>query len=320
MLSRVADAIYWMSRYIERAENTARFIDVNLHLMLDLPAGVSQQWEPLILVTGDHALFSERYGHATQERVTEFLTFDRAYPNSIASCLFQARENARSVREIISSEMWEHLNAFYLKVQDTPKHGVIDAPHAFYTQVKMGCHLLAGITDATMSHGEAWHFGRLGGMLERADKTSRILDVKYFILLPSAQDLATPFDNIGWSALLKSASALEMYRKAYGPISPTHVAAFLILHPEFPRAVYYSLQEADHSLRAITGSPPGAHANEPERLLGRLCAELTYTHIDDIIRQGFHEFLDTLQYRLNAIDLAIFETYFALQPVQKDIP
>ncbi|MBM3262505.1 MAG: alpha-E domain-containing protein [candidate division Zixibacteria bacterium] len=318
MLSRVADAIYWMSRYVERAENTARFIDVNLHLMLDLPAGFARQWKPLIAVTGDETLFQKRYGQATEEHVVEFLTFDRSYPNSIVSCLSQARENARSIREIISSEMWEHLNAFFLTVQNTRPDLAADAPHDFYTEVKMGCHLMAGITNATMSHGEGWHFGRLGGMMERADKTLRILDVKYFILLPQVQDVGTPFDNIGWSALLKSASALEMYRIAFGLIHPSRVAEFLILHPEFPRAIHYCLRKADRSLHAIAGSPAGTFANEPERLLGHLCAELSYRPIGDIIGGGLHEFLDMFQYRLNEIDQTIFDTFFALRPIQKE--
>lgn len=318
MLSRVADAIYWMSRYIERAENTARFIDVNLSLMLDAPNELSQQWEPLVMVTSDHELFYERYGRATRERVTDFLTFDRSYPNSIVSCVSSARENARSVREIISSEMWEHLNAFYLKMQSSSSRQAMEEPHAFYTDVKMGCHLLAGITDATMSHDEGWHFGRLGGMLERADKTSRILDVKYFLLLPRLADVSSPFDNISWSALLKSASALEMYRKKHGPILPRNVAEFLILQTEFPRAIQFSLKHADRSLHAITGTAVGASGSVPERLLGRLCSDLSYRSIDDILQIGLHEYLDTFQIHLNEITIAIFDAFFALRPVTEE--
>ena len=187
MLSRVADSIYWMGRYVERAENVARFVDVNLNLMLDAPTGVDQQWQPLVNITGDHEGFTKRYGEATQEKVIQFLTFDRENPNSILSCLRAARENARSVREIISSEMWLQLNQFYLMVNSaavtTNGH---ETPHDFFTEVKLASHLFAGVTDSTMTHGEAWHFCQLGRKLERADKTSRILDVKYFILLRSA--------------------------------------------------------------------------------------------------------------------------------------
>ena len=197
MLSRVADSIYWMSRYVERAENVARFVDVNLNLMLDAPSGADQQWSPLVNTTGDHADFEKRYGQATQQNVIGFLTFDRDNPNSMISCLRSARENARSVREIISSEMWLQLNQFYLMVNEAASSGKgVESPHDFYSQVKLSSQLFTGVTDATMTHGEAWHFCRLGRKLERADKTSRILDVKYFILLRSVADVGTPIDDI----------------------------------------------------------------------------------------------------------------------------
>src|SRR5262245_14101102 len=175
MLSRVAESIYWMSRYAERAENVARFIAVNLQLMLDAPDGSDQQWEPLVATTGDHEDFAKRYGVPSQQNVLQFLTFDPENSNSILSCLRAARENARSVREIISSEMWLQLNKFYLMVNQAagPEGGLV-SPHEFYTEIKLASQLFSGITEATMTHGEAWHFARLGQMLERADKTSRI--------------------------------------------------------------------------------------------------------------------------------------------------
>src|SRR5213083_1955640 len=172
MLSRVADSIYWMSRYVERAENVARFIDVNLNLMLDAPDGAGRQWQPLVNTTGDHEDFAERCGEATQHNVIQFLTFDRDNPNSIISCLRAARENARSVREIISSEMWLQLNKSYLMVNDAAAADQsLAARHDFFGEVKLASHLFSGITEATMTHGEAWHFARLGQRLERADKT-----------------------------------------------------------------------------------------------------------------------------------------------------
>lgn|SRR5574340_250053 len=179
MLSRVASSIYWLNRYIERAENYARFIEVNLNLSLDLPRGTIEQWEPLVATTGDHDMFLERYGKATKETVIQFLVADSANPSSILSCLLAARENARSVREIISTEMWEQVNRFYLMVTGAVVRGMSSHNlHTFLAEVKAASHLLLGITDATMSHGEGWHFARLGRLLERADKTSRILDVK----------------------------------------------------------------------------------------------------------------------------------------------
>ena len=169
MLSRVADSIYWMSRYVERAENVARIVDVNLNIMLD-SASADQQWQPLVNITGDHEDFAKRYQEANRQTVLEFLTFDRDNPNSILSCLRSARENARSVREIISSEMWLQLNQFYLTVKAAAEGGQgMDSPHEFFTNVKLSSHLFTGLTDATMTHGEGWHFSRLGRKLERAD-------------------------------------------------------------------------------------------------------------------------------------------------------
>jgi uncharacterized alpha-E superfamily protein len=316
MLSRVADSIYWMNRYIERAENVARFIDVNLQLMLDLPAGTTEQWAPLVDITDDQLLFQERYGATTRENVVAFLTFDTGNPNSIYACLRAARENARSVREVISSEMWEQVNTFYLMVRDAAAQGrVMAEPHAFFTEVKMASHQFVGITDVTMSHNEGWHFGRLGCVLERADKTSRILDVKYYLLLPNVYDVGTPVDDIQWSAVLKSASAFEMYRKRFGLLRPDRVADFLMLDREFPRAMHYCLVHAEESLHAISGSPPGTFQNAAEQHLGRLRSELDYVQIDEIIARGLHEFLDAFQAKLNDVGTAIFETFVALRPV-----
>ena len=179
MLSRVANSIYWMSRYVERAENVARFISVNLNLSLDMPGEAGQQWWPLVVITGDDEQYQERITTTTKESVVQFLTFDKENPNSILSCLRSARENARGVREIISAEMWEHINKFYLWLRDGDSlDDVLDNPHGFFERVSVSGQQFLGVTDATMTHGEAWHFCQLGRMLERADKTSRILDVK----------------------------------------------------------------------------------------------------------------------------------------------
>ena len=312
MLSRVADSIYWMSRYIERAENVARFIGVNLHLMLDLPGGATQQWQPLVDITGDDGDFAKRYGEATQQNVILFLTFDSENPNSILSCLRGARENARSVREVISSEMWEQLNQFYLMVNSaSAKAESLADPQELYASVKMSSHLFSGVTDGTMTHGEGWHFCQLGRKLERADKTSRILDVKYYILLPAVADVGTTFDDIQWAAVLRSASAFEMYRKRYGRIAPRRIVEFLLLDSEFPRAINHSLLGARESVHAISGTPAGMFRNPAEQLLGQLCSELAYAEVDDIIDSGLHEYLDDLQTKMNQVGTGIGETFFA---------
>lgn len=312
MLSRVAESIYWMSRYVERAENVARFIDVTLTLMIDDPDGAGQQWQALLSTTGDQKEFVERFGTPNKDSVIQFLAVDTQNPNSIVSCLRAARENARSVREIISSEMWLQLNKFYLMVNSAKSDSrYLSAPHEFFSEVKMASHLFTGIADATMLHSEAWHFCRLGRKLERADKTSRILDVKYYLLLRAASDVGTAFDDIQWAALLRSASAFEMYRKKHGRISPTGVVEFLTLSREFPRAIHYCLLAAQDSLHTVSGTPAGTYRHLPEKLLGQLCSELSYTSVDEIISHGLHEYVDQFQTKLNHIGNGIFETFFA---------
>jgi uncharacterized alpha-E superfamily protein len=314
MLSRVADSIYWMSRYVERAENVARFIEVNLQLMLDGSSGEGQQWEPLVNTTGDYELFNKRFDSATQQNVIHFLTFDAENPNSIFSCVRAARENARTIREIISSEMWLQLNKFYLMVTAAADSSSAHInPHEFFTEVKNASHLFNGLAAATMTRGEPWHFYQMAMMLERADKTSRILDVKYFILLRSVQDIGTPFDDIQWAAVLRSASAFEMYRKRHGRIAPKSIVEFLLLDREFPRAIHFCLLTARDSLHAISGTPSGTFRHPPEKLLGQLCSDLSFTSIDEVINSGLHEYLDDLQTRMNQVGAGIHEAFFALK-------
>ena len=316
MLSRVADCVFWMSRYIERAENAARFVDVNLNLTLDLGGILSNQWDPLIYTSGDHEQFYGRYGTATQKNALSMLAFDEQNPNSIVSCLKSARENARTIREIIAVAVWEELNKFYWLVTDAARNGqAADNPFEFFNHVKRSGQLIVGIMEATMSRGEAWHFAQMGRLLERADKTSRILDVKYYILLPSVADVGTPLDAIQWSALLKSASALEMYRKRHGRITPDEVAEFLILDAEFPRALRFCLRGTEESLHAVTGTEPGTFRNQAERRLGQLRSELDYAQIGDIIEHGLHEFVDHFQRKLNLVGDAVQATFFAQRPL-----
>lgn len=266
--------------------------------------------------TGDYLVFQERFGKASRQNSVAFLALDASNPNSISSCLRLARENARSVREIITSEMWEQINKFYLMVRGAASAGgILEAPHEFFTEIKMSSHLYTGITDATMSHGEGWHFGRLGQLLERADKTSRILDMMYFNLPADIADSEASFDEIRGSAVLKSASAFEMYRKRYGRIAPAHVADFLMLDREFPRSMHSCVVNAEASLHAISGSPVDSFQNTAEQRLGRLRSELDYTQIQEIMSGGLHEFLVTFQAKLNSVGDAISDTFFATSPV-----
>lgn len=315
MLSRVAESIYWMSRYIERAENVARVVDVNVLLELDLP-DPGEQWDPIVKVTGDHEDFLARYGAPTRANVVEFLAFDALNPNSVLSSVTQARENARSVREIISSEMWEEVNAFYLALRDPgARDRAVYQTHDFFREVRRTSHLIEGTKNETMPHGEAWHFSRMGRFIERADQTSRILDVKYFLLLPSTEDVGKPIDDLQWSALLRSASAFEAYRKAFGRVSASDVAAFLLFDREFPRSVYHCLSEAQESLGIASGASTRSASNDAQRALGMLVAELHYADAVEVIAAGLHEFIDRLQSQLNMVGDEMTRTFFAARPI-----
>lgn len=315
MLSRVAESIYWMCRYIERAENIARVLKVNWHLTLD--ASSDPQWHPLISIMADENYFDDHYPEVSQANVMRFLACDREYPNSIYNCLRQARENARSIREIIPADLWEQVNVFYHTVeQQTQDNTILESPHEFLGSVVKGSNEFIGRGYTTMMHDEGWHFCRMARMLERADKTSRILDVKYFFLLPKAEDVGSNLDNIQWQALLRSASALQAYRQIYGPISPTHVVDLLLLGYGFPRSVKYCVDRLQRSIAFVSGSPPGLYTNEAERICDRLRSQLACARVDEIIQSGLHEFVDSLQCQINDIGIALQQQFFDYREVE----
>ena len=315
MLSRVAECLYWMSRYVERAENNARILDVNLQLMLDFESqseeAVRQHWAPIINSLEEHELFHSFYEQANGDSVVEFVTFEKKNPNSILSCLSRARENARSVREQISSEMWEHINRLYLFIgSEEAREMFRSSTHLFYKRVLEGSYQFIGITDATMTHGEGWDFCQIGKYVERADRTSRILDVKYHILLPTGESVGGNVDTIQWMAVLRSCSALEAYSKLYvGQIAPWKVAEFLILSDAFPRALRFCVHRVDAALHRISGVPDERYCNEAERLSGQLRSDLDYGAIGEIFGGGLHQYLDRLQLRLTQISDALSDTY-----------
>lgn len=316
MLSRVADAVYWMTRYIERAENVARFIDVNQAISLGGQIGSEDQWAPLIYASGDDVLFDQLYGSVTRSHVLRFLMFDRYNPNSILSCVTKARENARAIRDILSTPMWEAVNRFYLRVREgiPRERSILEHPHDFLERVKRSSHQVIGVNEATFSHGEAWNFGMLGRFLERADKTSRILDVKYYTLLPDVSYVGSTLDIVQWSALLESLSSLHMYRKRFGRISPNNVIDFLVLDWQFPRSIRFCLGAAEQALQGITGTKPGLFANRVEQWMGLLNSRLRYTHVEDVFDLGLHEFIDDVQDQINRIGNEVSQEFFATQP------
>jgi uncharacterized alpha-E superfamily protein len=312
LLSRVADSIYWMSRYMERVENTVRLMEVNWNLMLDLPQVQTNEWESLLHVSGDFDLFKSAYNDINAENVMRFMTFDLLNPNSMYACLTAARENSRAVRDVITPDMWELINSMYLMVKsyDSNARGFYTNPFDFYREIQANVLHFYGVEHASTFRGQAWNFNQLGRMLERADKTTRILDVRYFLLLPSLREVGTALEDLQWSAMLRSVSSLEPFVKKYGPVSARGIIEYLLLDPQNPRSLSYCLHHADQSLRNINGTPQGTYSNDAERRLGQLCADLNYLTVDEIIRIGLHECLDDLQIRMNRVHTAISETYF----------
>lgn len=317
MLSRVANTLYWMVRYVERADNLARLIDVNQQLLLDSERLDSDRlrgfWQPIILSTGDEDLFHSIYATADSAAVIRFLTDDPRNPNSITSCIALARENARTVRDQLSDELWEELNGLYLFTRSTEAGRLIasDAPR-YYENVRRSALTFLGIAAATTSRDEDWDFMELGRHLERADKTTRFLDVASY--LPEGAALAGA-GALHWTAILRSCGALGAFRAIERGITARGVVEFLVFSSKFPRSVRFCMEKVDVSLHRISGTPRGTFCNEAERELGRLLADLNFGSSEDAFRVGLHDYLDGLQERFNAIGAAVFQSY-VLMPEQ----
>lgn len=316
MLSRVAHTLYWLGRYIERAESYSRFIDVNFNLSIDLPPGLKEQWDPLISATGDRELFVGKHGeNFSRENAIHFLSFDSENLNSILSTVAQARENARMVRESIPRETWETLNELHHYVQNAKKRKTWQSedPHAFFKNVKDYVQLFNGIAYSNAPRTQAWYFTQIGQQLERADKTSRILDVKYHYLLPSPEEVGSPLDFLHWAALLKSVSGFNAYKHMYQRIQPDHIVEYLILNRYFPRSIFFCLMEVEHALHEISRSKRG-FSNQAEKTIGALRSRLEFEEVEDIMKYGLHEYLDTIQVGLNEISTSIHDQYFRIRP------
>jgi uncharacterized alpha-E superfamily protein len=316
MLSRVANSLFWMSRYIERAENTARIVDVNLQLQLDSRRLDEQQlaayWMPIVEATGDESLFHQLHPKPTSRSVTEFLVFQLENTNSIVSSVSQARENARMVRDQITVEMWEELNRLYLFLHSArARESWEDSPFEFLQQVKASSLHLVGVVFATVMHNEGWHFMQVGKLIERADQTTRIVDVRHRTVplrgLPGAVSETVALE---WISVLRSCSAWDAFKDLHGgDTTPLKVADFLLLNDSFPRSVRFCVEELDRALRAISGVPTRRYSNEAERLSGRLLAELEFGTIEEAFNFGLHDYLDQLQLKLGTIGKSLFDAY-----------
>ncbi|MBB5352666.1 putative alpha-E superfamily protein [Haloferula luteola] len=309
MLSRVANSLYWMVRYIERADNLARLIEVNERVLLDFGSDGREEtfWRPIIASTGDEELYFELNPEGLGS-VVHFLTSDRRNPNSIASCIAQGRENARMVRDQLSESLWEEINSLYLFVNSDASQRMLQSNRAdYFSALRRGTFCFHGIASGTTLRGEAWAFMELGRYLERADKTTRFLDVAHFL----PPEYADSSDH--WISILKSCGALDAYRSLKpGPVDRSGVAEFLLFEKSFPRSVAYCFDRIDECLHRISGTPRGGYENSAERLAGKLVSELSYGTLEEVMEKGLHAYLDQLQSGINDVGGEVFDTYVLL--------
>ncbi|QRM19170.1 hypothetical protein GBK02_07075 [Dechloromonas sp. TW-R-39-2] len=299
MLSRTADHLFWMSRYIERAENLARLLDVTWQMSL-VPQSLdaaNQNWNAIIALNSLEAAYAEHYDTVNAENVLRFMVTDPNNYSSIYSCLRLARENAHAVRGTVTSEMWETLNSTWLEAREKSFEQILNAGIGeFFDWVKMRSSLSRGVTIGTLLQDEAFHFIRLGTLLERADNTARILDIKYHVLRPHGDEGATDFYQ--WGALLRSVSAFEVYRKVYRDvITPERVTELLILRNDMPRSLHFCMNGVVKNLELIANR----HSGETQRQAGLLHAQLHYARVEDILAEGLHEWLTDFMDRIYAL-------------------
>ncbi|MES3010780.1 MAG: alpha-E domain-containing protein [Pseudomonadota bacterium] len=309
MLSRTADHLFWMSRYTERAENTARMLDVNYQTAL-LPQSTAVAelgWKGLLSISELLPAYKAKHENFKSSEVMEFMVRDESNPSSIISCLRAARENARAVRGTLTTEVWETQNQTWLELNRMLRSGEFESdPAQFFEWVKFRSHLSRGVTVGTMLMDEALYFMRLGTFLERADNTARLVDVKFHALQSdfygAASEKDQEYDFYHWSAILRSVSGFEIYRKVYRDvIKPERVAELLILRPDMPRSLHASLNEVVGNLAMVAGEP----ASETLRRAGKLRAELQYGRIDEILATGLHAFLTQFLDRVNELGMHV---------------
>jgi uncharacterized alpha-E superfamily protein len=317
MLSRVADSLYWMSRYLERAEHTTRLLDVNLNLMLDeSPTSAERRWQRVLQALGkpkNVAWEGDAY------ILTHALTFDTTNKASILSCIISARENSRHVREQISTEQWHRLNSLYLQVTRTETEEVKQAeallarmaqPSEFLQSVMEAVHQFQGVTDSTMSHGEGWQFIQVGRYIERASATALLLEAYHEDLWGNPEKIPDGNEYLDWMGLLRSATAFEAYCKVYtADLTPYWILEFLLLDQEFPHSVRFSIDSLQNALEAIHGESGKNRAEPLQRLAGRLQSSLSYSSVDEILNQDVVAYLRGIQVQCRAIHEMIYELY-----------
>ena len=303
LLSRVADALYWISRYLERAEHTARLVDVARDLGLDRAAAVrSRAIERLYSSLGLPSAATDG-----EQSLVRLALFDTSHRNSVAACVMSARENARQVREEISSDMWEQLNDLFLRVYKLQDAAAVGRTHYVSRVIVEGVHLFAGVTDATMGHGEGWQYLQAGCFLERAASTATLLDA---FLIDAGDASRAALDQADWVALLRSCSALEGYCRRYtADVRPERVTEFLLLDDECPRSIRFAATRLEAALRAMARYSGRPGASRPERLSGRLRASLDYGQVDEILSDDPHAYLTGVSRQCAQIHSSVYQSY-----------
>lgn len=316
LLSRVAESLFWLGRHVERAENTARLLDVTYHGRLEPDAtevgGATNTWEALITTLG----LGERYemlgGDYSETSVIEFLTVNRDNESSITSCLFAARENARSARDYLSSETWLAVNRLYHSIGNTNIHLILaDGLYDFCDKVRVGSHLFAGTVRATSLHDEGLQWLWTGAHLERADMITRLVDSKYHLLMRSIDDVGGAIDRFQWMALLRSVSGFEAYLRLHPQgVEPAQVIEFLMLNPHFPRSLRTSINALQSALGEATRGAEVRLRNHPMRLIAELQGRLQFESADTLIDTGLHEYVASVQDVLARISAALYDCFF----------
>ena len=301
LLARYADCIFWLARYLERAENLARILDVNETFSRDSHGG--QNWRSIVQLNSDEERFFTTHRTATAQSVVKFYVIDSANPTSIVSAIRCARENARTSRPLLSTEMWVQLNVFYnwlvaLTAADLAPGNLA----ALFATIKEACQTHTGITEGTFFRDQGWYFYQIGRYIERADQTTRLVDIKYHLLLPNISDVGSPVDVDQWHALLRSAAGYHAYRRLHAAsTTPARVAGFLLLNTAFPRSVHHCVREVGRLLAEVKSHYSLRHGNDAAEELDRLRVLLGTLDISTILRRGLHEFLDSIQCQLIAI-------------------
>jgi uncharacterized alpha-E superfamily protein len=311
LLARYAECLFWMARYMERAENLARILDVHETFSRDIHG--FKNWHTIVRLNGDDRSFFSRYDSASAENVVKFYILDGQNPTSILFAVRAARENARSLRPWISTEMWTHLNVFYNTMQALqPRDIALPNLSHLCSEIKVACQAHNGITEGTFYRDEGWYFYLLGKLIERADQTTRLLDIGYFTLIGSTTPTNTHQDFVQWHALLRSVSGYHSFRRAYPRgMSPVTIAGFILYNESFPRSVSLCVREINALLTRLKSRYKlrgGAGAMER---IDEIFAALTTRSIEDVIEDGLHEYLDGLQMRLSEVTLELSRSFFA---------